>query len=123
MPKQPKKQPEVDAGLDIIKRFKLLTIALIDAAQYGKTEEFTSLFHEREQCLDALSQVTLLSSGAIREMNVAYNLDEELQKVLKNCLSENVQDLTDLFKNRDAAKAYRTTGKTTESGTIFEKAS
>lgn len=123
MPKQPKKQPEVDAGLDILKRFKLLTIALIDAAQNGKTEEFTDLFHEREQCLDALGQMTLLSNSAIREMNVAYNLEEELQKVLKSSLSGNVQDLTDLFKNRDAAKAYRTTGMTTESGTIFEKAS
>ena len=113
MSKESNKQPNHDPGLDLIKRYMLLTLAMGDAIHLERFDDFSSLVKERELTLLELETLTELSHQAIREFNVAVNLDDELQATLKAKQGQTTKELVELYQGRKSEKAYKKSRKKT----------
>jgi hypothetical protein len=105
-----------DPGLDLIKRYMLLTMAMMDAMNGERIDDFRDLLNEREETLLSLESQPFLSPQAIREFNIAVGIDEELQSTLRHLQGETVQELVNIYQGKKGQKAYKKNAKKGASG-------
>lgn len=117
------KQPNHDAGVDLAKRYTMLTIAAMEAVSNQDNEQLNSLFNERDAALDQLNAQTTLSREAIRQLNVAARLDDDLQEIIRSEQANIVTELTTIHKGKAVNRAYTQQGKGDSSGGLLERAS
>jgi ABC-type transporter Mla subunit MlaD len=117
------KQPNHDAGVDLAKRYTMLTIAAMEAVSNQDNEQLNSLFNERDAALDQLNAQTTLSREAIRQLNVAARLDDDLQEIIRSEQANIVTELTTIHKGKAVNRAYTQQGKGDGSGGLLERAS
>lgn len=117
------KQPNHDAGVDLAKRYTMLTIAAMEAVSAQDNEQLNSLFNERDSALDQLNAQTTLSREAIRQLNVAARLDDDLQEIIRTEQANIVTELTTIHKGKAVNRAYKQQGKGDGSGGLLERAS
>ncbi|MBS1704535.1 MAG: hypothetical protein JST40_01565 [Armatimonadetes bacterium] len=106
-----KKQPNHDPGVELIKRYMLLTLAMGDAVNQSRFDDFSSLLKERELTILELEGLPQLSQQAIREFNIAVGLDDDLQAQMKAIQSENVKNLVEFHQGKAGKQAYKKTQK------------
>ena len=117
------KQPKIDTGFDIAKRYSMLTIAAMDAVSAQNDDELRSLLQERDNALDLLDKQKTLTREAIWQLNQAVKLDDELHQLMRVTQAECSHELTTLYRGKAANKAYRKQSTHDDSGALLERAS
>ena len=114
-----------DPGLDLIKRYMLLTMAMMDAISQESFDDFRSLLDERESTLQEMESLPFLTPQAIREFNIAVGIDDELQATMKSMQGDTVKELVEMYKGKKSEKAYKKSSKkpSNEGAEIFLQAS
>lgn len=109
-----------DTALDDLRRFKVLTLALIDANQRGAFEEVSALFAERGVILDRLD-AEALNQAAPGQVTEALALDQQLRNVLDSHRVSLHHEILQHFAARKGRQGYRT--PTDPVTAVFDKAS
>jgi len=115
------KQPDRGSVADPIQRYGVLTLALIEAIQNSRDEDFVSLMSERETVLLQIEAMTSFTAEARKELTYAVSLDAQLDDALRAKQEQNVGDLVDLYRGKNVAKVYQSSGRSDEPG--FRQAS
>lgn len=112
-----------DLGLSLIRRYALLTLAMVDAAESSALDDFSALLFERDQVLLSLEDLDELSPRAIVEFNIAKDLDNTLQATLKQIQSQTVLELTEVFRSEQGRVSYLSNEATGNQSQRIDRAS
>lgn len=115
------KQPKCGDVADPIQRYGVLTLALIEAIENTRDEDFVSLMSERETVLIQIESMTSFTEEARKELAYSISLDGQLEAALHARQERNVCDLVDLYRGKNVAKLYHASGRSDEPG--FRQAS
>lgn len=95
-----------DPAIEIIERYCVLTLAMREAAKQEQMQDFADLMASREETLTSLESLPTLSQDAIIQLNLAMNLEDELQAELKAKQSQNVTEMLKFQKGKQGQKTY-----------------
>ncbi len=96
-----------DPAIEIIERYCVLTLAMREAAKQEQMQDFADLMASREETLTSLESLPTLSQDAIIQLNLAMNLEDELQAELKAKQSQNVTEMLKFQKGKQGQKTYQ----------------